>query len=129
MSKKTKSENPEKVEKAKRPKAAAKRGRRKASSKDKAATPAFDFVGRVESIRATSNPSGPEFEFALHGRKGPSQSFRLNPEHGAAVMTMAHVVIAAHDNDAKIGVRTAQGGKGLPVVAEVVWRPKIGKAG
>ena len=74
-----------------------------------------------------SSASGPEFEFAVHGRKGAHQSFRLNAGHGAGVMAMAHVVIAAHDKDAKIGVRSEKGGEGLPVAAEIVWRPKLGK--
>lgn len=129
MSKKTKAEQPESTTKSKSRKPAAKSGRVKATPKPKAAAPAFDFIGRVESIRVTSGSSAPEFEFSLHGRKSSHQLFRLNGELGAAVMVMAQVVISAHDKNAKIGVRCKKGGDGLPVAAEIIWRPKLAKGG
>lgn len=126
MSKKTKAEKPETIKKATKAKPAAKP---KKPREPKAAPAGFDFVGRVESIRVTGGAAGAGFEFALHGRKGARQSYRLGTEHGAAMIAMAHIVIAAHDKDAKIGVRSEKAGNGLPVAAEVVWRPKLGKAG
>lgn len=125
MSKKTKAEKPKDVKETKSRKPATKNARLKVIREAKPAVPAFDFIGRVESIRVKGSASGLEFEFALHGRKGTHQSFRLNAAHAATVM--ANVVIAAHDKGAKIGVRSEKGGEGLPVAAEIVWRPRLGK--
>jgi hypothetical protein len=87
----------------------------------------FDFIGRVTRIHVKDSPSGPVCEFALHGRKGARQSFRISTAHDSAMMAMVQIVIAAHDRDAKIGVRSKEGGEGLPVTTEIAWRPKSGK--
>lgn len=127
MSKKTKAENPKNTVKSTGKKPVAKSVRVKAVRKPKTAVPTFDFVGRVESIRARATSSGPEFVFMLRGRKSSHQSFRLTGDHAAAMMAMAHIVIAAHDKDAKIGVRSEKSGEGGPVAVEIAWRPKLGK--
>lgn len=129
MSKTSKAGKPETTTKAKSAKPAAKTARAKAAGESKTASAAADFVGRVERIHAKSGPAGADFTFALHGRKGAHQSFRLRPEHGAAMIALAHLVIAAHDKGAKIGVRSETDGEGLPFAAEIIWRPKRAKTG
>ena len=96
---------------------------------EKPASPAqdFDFVGRVESLRVKSG-AGPEgFEFGLRGRHGKRRSFRFDAADAFAVNAMAHLVLAAHASDTKIGVRTAAEVEGVLIVRELESRPKLGK--
>lgn len=129
MSKKAKAGKPANVAKAKSKKPAAKAARKKVAAEKAVAPAALDFIGRVDSIRVQSGVSGTGFEFVLHGRKGVRQAFRLRAEDGPGMLTMAQVVIAAHEQDAKIGVRSEKQGEGVPLAAEIILRAKLGKAG
>jgi hypothetical protein len=127
MSKKAKAVKPEVTDKSTKATPAAKTVQRKPAPKPKGTASDFDCIGRVTRIHVKSGPAGPEFEFALHGRKGARQSFRISAAHDSAMLAMAQIVIAAHDRDAKIGVRSEKGGDGLAVATEIAWRPKPSK--
>jgi len=114
-------------EKAKtKAKAKIKRPRVKAEKATKAAHD-FDFVGKVETLRVKSGAGAESFEFGLKGRHGKRKSFRFDAADAFAMNAMAHVVLAAHANDAKIGVRTGAEVEGVLVVRELESRPKFGK--
>lgn len=82
----------------------------------------FDFVGRVESLRVRSG-TGPEgFEFGLKGRHGKRRAFRLDATDAFAMNVMTHLVLAAHANETKIGIRTGAEVKGVLIVREIETR-------
>lgn len=124
------------AEPAKKPKAKQKtKVKAKAKVKTKPAQPKggkparpshdFDFVGKVESLKVTSSASG--FEFGLRGRHGKRKSFRFDTADQFAMNAMAHVVLAAHAGETKVGVRTAAEVDGILIVRELESRPKLGK--
>ena len=89
--------------------------------------PDFDFVGKVETLRVKSG-AGPEtFEFGLRGRHGKRKTFRFDAGDAFAMTAMAHLVLAAHASDTKLGVRTASEVDGVLIVRELESRPKLGK--
>jgi len=89
----------------------------------------FDFVGKVESLLVKSGSGAEGFAFGLRGRHGKRQSFRLDPTDQFAMNAMAHLVLAAHASDTKIGVRTGPEVEGILIVRELECRPRIGKRG
>lgn len=97
----------------------------------KAAKPAkpdgFDFVGKVESLRVKSGAGAEGFEFGLKGRHGKRRTFRFDAADAFAMNAMAHLVLAAHANETKIGVRTGAEVEGVLIVRELETRPRIGK--
>lgn len=87
----------------------------------------FDFVGKVETLRVRSG-AGPEgFEFGLRGRHGKRRHFRFDTADAFAMNAMAHLVLAAHANDSKLGIRTAAEVDGILIVRDLESRPKLGK--
>lgn len=87
----------------------------------------FDFVGKVDSLRVRSG-AGPEgFEFGLRGRHGKRRYFRFDTTDAFAMNAMAHLVLAAHANDSKLGIRTAAEVDGILIVRDIESRPKLGK--
>lgn len=87
----------------------------------------YDFVGKVESLRISSG-AGPEgFVFGLKGRHGKRRNFRFDAADAFTLNAMAHLVLAAHAGETRIGVRTAAEVDGVLVVREIESRPKIGK--
>ena len=87
----------------------------------------YDFIGKVESLRISSG-AGPEgFVFGLKGRHGKRRSFRFDAADAFTLNAMAHLVLAAHAGETRIGVRTAAEVDGVLVVREIESRPKIGK--
>ena len=117
---------------AKKPKA---KGKEKAKAKPprvKAEKPAkpghdFDFVGKVERLRVSSGAGAEGFEFGLRGRHGKRRSFRFDTADAFAMNAMAHLVLAAHASDTRIGVRTGAEVAGVLVVRELESRPGLGK--
>ena len=87
----------------------------------------FDFIGKVETLRVKSGAGAESFEFGLKGRHGKRKSFRFDAADAFAMNAMAHVVLAAHANDAKIGVRAGPEVEGVLIVRELESRPKFGK--
>ena len=108
------------------------KGKAAAPKRDKPAkppkpAPEFDFIGKVESLRVKSG-AGPEgFEFGLRGRHGKRRSFRFDTADAFAMNAMAHLVLAAHASETKIGVKTGAEVEGVLVVRELESRPKLGK--
>ena len=108
------------------------KGKAAAPKRDKPAkppkpAPEFDFIGKVESLRVKSG-AGPEgFEFGLRGRHGKRRSFRFDTADAFAMNAMAHLVLAAHASETKIGVKTGAEIEGVLVVRELESRPKLGK--
>lgn len=89
----------------------------------------FDFVGKVESLRVKSGAGAEGFEFGLKGRHGKRKHFRFDTADAFAMNAMAHLVLAAHASETKIGVRTGVEVEGVLIVRELESRPKIGKGG
>lgn len=89
----------------------------------------FDFIGKVESLRVKSGGGAEGFEFGLKGRHGKRKHFRFESADTFAMNAMAHLVLAAHANETKIGVRTGAEIDGVLIVRELEARPKIGKGG
>ena len=87
----------------------------------------FDFVGKVERLRVKSGAGAEGFEFGLRGRHGKRRSFRFDTTDVFAMNAMAHVVLAAHASETKIGVRTGAEVEGVLIVRELESRPKLGK--
>ena len=108
------------------------KGKAAAPKRDKPAkppkpAPEFDFIGKVESLRVKSG-AGPEgFEFGLRGRHGKRRSFRFDTADAFAMNAMAHLVLAAHASETKIGVKTGAEVEGVLVVRDLESRPKLGK--
>ncbi len=132
--KKAKAKQRTKAKKETKQKTKAKEKTKARAARPKPAKPAkpshdFDFVGKVDSLRVTSG-AGPEgFAFGLRGRHGKRRSFRFDTADAFAMNAMAHLVLAAHASDTKIGVRTGSEVDGVLIVRELESRPKIGKAG
>ena len=116
----------------------AKKAKDKSKPKTKAKTPrakaekpakpdGFDFVGKVESLRVKSGAGAEGFAFGLKGRHGKRRTFRFDPADALAMNAMAHLVLAAHASETKIGVRTGAEVEGVLVVREIETHPKIGK--
>lgn len=116
----------------------AKKAKDKSKPKTKAKTPrakaekpakpdGFDFVGKVESLRVKSNAGAEGFQFGLKGRHGKRRTFRFDAADAFAMNAMAHLVLAAHASETKIGVRTGAEVDGVLVVREIETHPKIGK--
>lgn len=98
----------------------------------KSGTPAnpshdFDFVGKVDSLRVRSGAGAEGFEFGLRGRHGKRRHFRFDTTDAFAMNAMAHLVLAAHANDSKLGIRTADEVDGIFIVRDIESRPKLGK--
>jgi hypothetical protein len=112
-------------------KAKAKTKPKKKTPRAKAEKPAkvegFDFVGKVESLRVKSGAGAEGFEFSLKGRHGKRRTFRFDAVDAFAMNAMAHLVLAAHANETKIGVRTGAEIEGVLIVRELATRPGIGK--
>ena len=87
----------------------------------------FDFVGKVESLRVKSGAGAEGFEFGLKGRHGKRRTFRFDAADAFAMNAMAHLVLAAHASETKIGVRTGAEVEGVLIVRELETHPKIGK--
>ena len=87
----------------------------------------FDFVGKVESLRVKSGAGAEGFEFGLKGRHGKRRTFRFDATDAFAMNAMAHLVMAAHANDTKIGIRTGAEVEGVLTVRELESRRRIGK--
>lgn len=122
-------EKPAKKAKSKpkeKPKIKAEAPRPKAEKPRKSAH-GFDFVGKVESLRVKSGAGAEGFEFQLRGRHGKRKSFRFDPADAFAMHAMAHLVLAAHASETKIGIRTSAEVEGLLIVRELESRPKLGK--
>lgn len=103
----------------------------KSKPRGKAERPAksdvFDFVGKVESLRVKSGAGAEGFEFGLKGRHGKRRIFRFDAADAFAMNAMAHLVLAAHASETKIGVRTGAEVEGVLIVRELETRPRIGK--
>lgn len=123
---KTKVKEKAKVRAKVKAKAKAKPPRTKAEKPDKP-VPDFDFIGKVESLRVASGVGAEGFQFGLRGRHGRRKIFRFDTADAFAMNAMAHLVLAAHASDTKVGVRTGGEVEGVLVVRELESRPKIGK--
>mgnify|MGYP000564766136 CR=1 FL=1 len=104
------------------------------ASRPKVAKPAkpahdFDFIGKVESLLVKSGAGAEGFAFGLRGRHGKRRNFRFDSGDAFAMNAMAHLVLAAHASDSKIGVRTGSEVDGVLIVRELESRPKLGKHG
>lgn len=95
------------------------------AEKPERSEPSFDFVGKVESLRLTSGAGPSGFEFGLRGRHGKRRSFRFGSEDAFATNAMAHLVLTAHANETKLGVRTGPEVEGVLIVREIESRPKL----
>lgn len=89
----------------------------------------FDFIGKVETLLVKGGAGAAGFEFGLRGRHGKRRNFRLDAADPFTMNAMAHLVLAAHASEAKIGVRTGAEQEGVPLVTELASRPKLGKSG
>ena len=89
--------------------------------------PAFDYVGKVDSLRIASGAGAEGFEFGLKARHGKRKRFRFDPADAFAMNAMAHLVLAAHAAGTKLGVRTAPEADGILIVREVESRHKLEK--
>ncbi|MEI7600419.1 MAG: hypothetical protein WCJ41_14005 [Aestuariivirga sp.] len=127
-SKKAKAKEKNKAKAKTKVKAKAKEPRPKVA---KPAKPAhdFDFIGKVESLHVKSGAGVEGFAFGLRSRHGKRRNFRFDSGDAFAMNAMAHLVLAAHASDTKIGVRTGSEVDGVLVVRELESRPKLGKHG
>lgn len=91
-----------------------------------AASPAFDFVGKVDAIRVVGAAGAEVFEFTLRGRDDAHGSFRLKASEPFALAAMVPLILSAHAQDSKIGVRVEQV-EGASWVTEIESRPGLGK--
>lgn len=112
-------------------KAEAKPRAARAKTAKPAAEPAekFDFIGKVETLLVKGGAGAAGFEFGLRGRHGKRRSFRLDAADPFTMNAMAHLVLAAHTSETKIGVRTGAEAEGVLLVTELASRPKLGKGG
>ena len=121
-------EKPAKKAKAKRKTKAKSKVKAPRAKAEKPAKPeGFDFVGKVESLRVKSGAGAEGFEFGLKGRHGKRRTFRFDATDAFAMNAMAHLVMAAHASDTKIGIRTGAEVEGVLTVRELESRPRIGK--
>lgn len=123
--KKAKDKNKQKA----KPKAKANAKAPRAKAEKFAKPDGFDFVGKVESLRVKSGAGAEGFEFGLKGRHGKRRTFRFDAADVFAMNAMAHLVLAAHASDTKVGVRTGAEVEGVRIVHELESRPRIGKNG
>ena len=121
--KKTKKKAGEKAKDKKAPKAKVPRAKAEKPAKPEG----FDFVGKVESLRVKSGAGAEGFAFGLKGRHGKRRTFRFDAADAFAMNAMAHLVLAAHACETKIGVRTGAEVEGVLIVRELESRPRIGK--
>lgn len=122
MNKKSKSAAAEAQPKAREAKQAS---ARKAAKEKPAKAPAFDFVGKVESIGLHAGPDKPALTFGLKGRNGTRRVFQISASESVLVNGMVTLLTAARAAETKIGVRVGVG----DTVLEVQSRPGLGKSG
>lgn len=96
------------------------------TAKDKPAkTPAFDFVGKVESIGVKAEAGKLLFTWGLKGRNGLRRTFQIVAAESVVLDAMVSVITAAHATGTKIGIGLGAGDE----VVEVQIRPGLGKNG
>lgn len=91
--------------------------------------PDFDFIGKVERLLVKSGLGAEGLEFGLRGRHGKRRTFRLDPADAFALNAMAHLVLAAHASETKLGVRTGAEVEGVLMVRELESRPRKSRDG